>query len=105
MQRLFVSAVMMVFVLFLGTAVVQKDISAAPVMYDDLISSAKEHISAGQTTLAEKELDSAFESADLAKDADALEQIGDLYLNIDMSLRSKAENAWRRAGFWRSQGY
>lgn len=105
MQRLFVLAVSIILVLSFVTAFTQKNIDAASVMHDDLIASAKEHISAGQTTLAEKELDNAFESADLAKDADALEQIGDLYLNIDMSLRSKAENAWRRAGYWRSQGY
>jgi hypothetical protein len=111
MQRLFAvsGSLVLTFLLFLlilpPAQAQEKDIGTAWMMHHSLIYSAKDYISAGQNKLAEKDLDKAAKLADQEKDSESLQEIGDLYLSIGLSLKDKAEDAWHKAGYWRSQGY
>ena len=109
MQRFFIllaGIILIISVFFSPYALAQeKDTAVSLTSYSRLIFSAKDYIASGNKKLAEEELDQALGLADQAKDSQALQEIGDLYLKIDLSLQNKAENAWHRAGYWRSQGY
>ena len=109
MQRFFilvVGSILIMLTFFAPYTLAQgKDIGTPRTTYYHLMFSAKDYITAGNKQLAEKELDQAFKLADQAKNPKALQEIGDLYLKIDMSLQDKAKQAWHRAGYWRSQGY